>query len=73
MKFRFGDISNLNGERKDLIVKSKLPIEVKWLVIGGTLAICGIATIAWGSFKHGAECYESAEFKTLKSLGLIKN
>ena len=73
MKFKHGWLRNLDGEEKEVIVKSALPLRVRDLIIGGLMTISGIVYMLWSSFKKGSYEHEVAEYETMCELGIIKD
>lgn len=64
-------IEGVDGVRKNIVVTSKLPCKMSSLVLGVGLIVGGAVCLMISSFKTGALAYDSAEFDTLNSLGLI--
>lgn len=71
IKFKQGSISNLAGESKDIMVKAKLPNNVKDILIGLVLVGTGITYLTVTAFKNGSTHFEMAEYKTMVDLGVI--
>lgn len=71
MKFKQGWIENRDGDRKDVIVESTLPLRVRDLILGGLMTLGGIIYMLWASFKKGSYEHEVGEFKTLNELGAV--
>lgn len=69
--FKYGPIkSTKTGQVKDIDVNLTADF-VKDILIGGAIALAGIAYIAIKSFKNGADEYDKAELRTLKELDLV--
>jgi len=68
-------ISNLEGERRNIVVKSsflKHPSSLVALAIDITMIGIGIFGIANTAFKHGADSFEDAEYHALDELHLFR-
>lgn len=73
IKFKYGELSNMKGERKDIEVKALWPNNVKDALIGSSLIAAGVIYLTVTAFKHGAKAFESAEYRTMVDLGIIKD
>ena len=72
IKFNTGSwIGDRNGGKKPIIVTSKLPCKFINLVIGTGIILAGTGYLMLSAFKTGALGYETAEYKTLNSLGYL--
>ena len=71
IKFKQGDIQNMEGVTKDIIVKAKLPNNARDIVIGSVLVGLGITYLTVTAFKNGSKHFEMAEYKTMVDLGII--
>lgn len=70
MKTNYGGVSNYeNTIRKDIEVETVPVNSLKDALIGGGLALLGIAYIAITSFKNGSKAYGIAETNALRDVG----
>lgn len=65
--------SNETGESRDVAAEARFPLKVKDAVIGGGLAVGGIAYMLVKAFKFGAERFDKGETKAMLDLGIIKS
>ena len=72
IKFKQGDIQNMEGVSKDIIVKAAAPNTLKDMLIGGGVVLIGIAYLTTTAFRNGSKKFEEAEYKTIVDLGIIK-
>lgn len=73
IKFNYGPITNLEtGESKNIVVTASNSKNIRDFMIGGGIALIGIAYLVLSAFKNGANAYEEAEYKTLEELDLLK-
>lgn len=73
IKFKQGYIRNMNGETKNIEVKALLPNRAKDILVGSSLITAGVIYLTVTAFKHGSEAFESAEYRTMVDLGIIKD
>lgn len=73
IKFKQGHLTNLEGVKKDIIVKAVAPNKLKDIIIGGGLVLIGIGYLTTKAFKYGSERFEAAEFKVMEDLGIIED
>lgn len=71
IKFKQGELENMEGTIKDIVVKSATPNKFKDMLIGGVIVLVGIAYLTTTAFRYGSEKFEEAEFKTMVDLGII--
>ena len=71
IKFKQGELKNMEGTIKDIVVKSATPNKFKDMLIGGGIVLVGIAYLTITAFRYGSEKFEEAEFKTMVDLGII--
>ena len=71
IKFKQGELKNMEGTIKDIVVKSATPNKFKDMLIGGGIVLVGIAYLTTTAFRYGSEKFEEAEFKTMVNLGII--
>ena len=71
IKFKQGELKNMAGTTKDIVVKAATPNKFKDILIGGGLVLVGIAYLTTTAFRHGSEKFEEAEYKTMVDLGII--
>ena len=72
IKFKQGELKNMKGTIKDIVVKSATPNKFKDMLIGGGIVLVGIAYLTTTAFRYGSEKFEEAEYKTMVDLGIIK-
>lgn len=72
IKFKQGELKNMEGTIKDIVVKSATPNKFKDMLIGGGIVLVGIAYLTITAFRYGSEKFEEAEYKTMVNLGIIK-
>lgn len=71
IKFKQGELKNMKGTIKDIVVKSATPNKFKDMLIGGGIVLVGIAYLTITAFRYGSEKFEEAEYKTMVDLGII--
>lgn len=71
IKFKQGELKNMEGTIKDIVVKSATPNKFKDMIIGGGIVLVGIAYLTITAFRYGSEKFEEAEYKTMVKLGII--
>ena len=71
IKFKQGELKNIEGTIKDIVVKSATPNKFKDMLIGGGIVLVGIAYLTTTAFRYGSEKFEEAEYKTMVDLGII--
>ena len=71
IKFKQGYIANMEGVKKDIVVKAAAPNKLRDILIGGGLVVAGIAWLTTTAFRHGSQKFEEAEFQTLVDLDLV--
>ena len=71
IKFKQGELKNMEGTSKDIVVKSATPNKFKDMLIGGVIVLVGIAYLTTTAFRYGSEKFEEAEYKTMVDLGII--
>ena len=71
IKFKQGELKNMKGTIKDIVVKSATPNKFKDMLIGGGIVLVGIAYLTTTAFRYGSEKFEEAEYKTMVNLGII--
>lgn len=71
IKFKQGELKNMEGTIKDIVVKSTTPNKFKDMLIGGGIVLVGIAYLTITAFRYGSEKFEEAEYKTMVNLGII--
>ena len=71
IKFKQGELKNMEGTIKDIVVKSATPNKFKDMMIGGGIVLVGIAYLTITAFRYGSEKFEEAEYKTMVNLGII--
>lgn len=71
IKFKQGELKNMEGTIKDIVVKSATPNKFKDMLIGGVIVLVGIAYLTTTAFRYGSEKFEEAEYKTMVNLGII--
>ena len=71
IKFKQGELKNMKGTIKDIVVKSATPNKFKDMLIGGGIVLVGIAYLTTTAFRYGSEKFEEAEYKTMANLGII--
>lgn len=71
IKFKQGELENMEGTIKDIVVKSATPNKFKDMLIGGGIVLVGIAYLTITAFRYGSEKFEEAEYKTMVNLGII--
>lgn len=71
IKFKQGELENMEGTIKDIVVKSATPNKFKDMLIGGVIVLVGIAYLTTTAFRYGSEKFEEAEYKTMVNLGII--
>lgn len=71
IKFKQGELKNMEGTIKDIVVKSATPNKFKDILIGGGIILVGIAYLTITAFRYGSEKFEEAEYKTMVDLGII--
>lgn len=71
IKFKQGELKNMEGTIKDIVVKSATPNKFKDMIIGGGIVLVGIAYLTITAFRYGSEKFEEAEYKTMVNLGII--
>lgn len=71
IKFKQGELKNMEGTIKDIVVKSATPNKFKDMLIGGGIVLVGIAYLTATAFRYGSEKFEEAEYKTMVDLGII--
>ena len=72
IEFKQGELKNMEGTIKDIVVKSATPNKFKDMLIGGGIVLVGIAYLTITAFRYGSEKFEEAEYKTMVNLGIIK-
>lgn len=73
IKFKVGNIGNMNGDFKDIVVKTAIPNKIKDVVIGGGLVLLGVAHLTATAFKNGAKKGLEAETETMRDLGITED
>lgn len=71
IKFKQGELENMEGTIKDIVVKAAIPNKFKDMLIGGGIVLVGIAYLTATAFRYGSEKFEEAEYKTMVDLGII--
>ena len=71
IKFKQGELKNMEGTIKDIVVKSATPNKFKDMLIGGGIVLVGIAYLTTTAFRYGSEKFDEAEYKTMVDLGII--
>lgn len=71
IKFKQGELKNMEGTSKDIVVKSATPNKFKDMIVGGGIVLVGIAYLTITAFRYGSEKFEEAEYKTMVNLGII--
>ena len=71
IKFKQGELKNMEGTIKDIVVKSATPNKFKDIIVGGGIVLVGIAYLTITAFRYGSEKFEEAEYKTMVNLGII--
>ena len=71
IKFKQGELENMEGTIKDIVVKAATPNKFKDMLIGGGIVLVGIAYLTATAFRYGSEKFEEAEYKTMVNLGII--
>lgn len=71
IKFKQGELKNMAGTTKDIVVKAATPNKFKDMLIGGGIVLVGIAYLTTTAFRYGSEKFEEAEYKTMIDLGII--
>ena len=71
IEFKQGELKNMEGTIKDIVVKSATPNKFKDMLIGGGIVLVGIAYLTITAFRYGSEKFEEAEYKTMVNLGII--
>ena len=71
IKFKQGELKNMEGTIKDIVVKSTTPNKFKDMIVGGGIVLVGIAYLTITAFRYGSEKFEEAEYKTMVNLGII--
>ena len=71
IKFKQGELKNMEGTIKDIVVKSATPNKFKDMIVGGGIVLVGIAYLTITAFRYGSEKFEEAEYKTMVDLGII--
>ena len=71
IEFKQGELKNMEGTIKDIVVKSATPNKFKDMIIGGGIVLVGIAYLTITAFRYGSEKFEEAEYKTMVNLGII--
>ena len=71
IKFKQGELKNMKGTIKDIVVKSATPNKFKDMLIGVGIVLVGIAYLTTTAFRYGSEKFEEAEYKTMVDLGII--
>lgn len=73
IKSKFGSIKNIEtGMEKDIIINALSKESIKDICIGTGIVLVGITYLTLATFKNGARSFETAEYKTLEALGLLK-
>ena len=71
IEFKQGELKNMEGMIKDIVVKSATPNKFKDMIVGGGIVLVGIAYLTITAFRYGSEKFEEAEYKTMVNLGII--
>ena len=71
IEFKQGELKNMEGTIKDIVVKSATPNKFKDMIVGGGIVLVGIAYLTITAFTYGSEKFEEAEYKTMVNLGII--
>lgn len=71
IEFKQGELKNMEGTIKDIVVKSATPNKFKDMIVGGGIVLVGIAYLTITAFRYGSEKFEEAEYKTMVDLGII--
>ncbi len=71
IEFKQGELKNMEGTIKDIVVKSATPNKFKDMIVGGGIVLVGIAYLTITAFRYGSEKFEEAEYKTMVNLGII--
>ena len=71
IKFKQGELKNMEGTIKDIVVKSATPNKFKDMIVGSGIVLVGIAYLTITAFRYGSEKFEEAEYKTMVNLGII--
>ena len=71
IKFKQGELKNMEGTIKDIVVKSATPNKFKDMIVGGGIVLVGIAYLTITAFRYGSEKFEEAEYKAMVNLGII--
>ena len=71
IKFKQGELKNMAGTTKDIVVKAATPNKFKDMLIGGGIVLVGIAYLTTTAFRYGSYKFEEAEYKTMVDLGII--
>lgn len=71
IKFKQGELKNMEGTIKDIVVKSATPNKFKDMIVGGGIVLVGIVYLTITAFRYGSEKFEEAEYKTMVNLGII--
>lgn len=71
IEFKQGELKNMEGTIKDIVVKSATPNKFKDMIVGGCIVLVGIAYLTITAFRYGSEKFEEAEYKTMVNLGII--
>lgn len=72
IKFTQGQLRNMEGDAKDIVVKSAAPNTLKDMLVGGAILLVGIIYLTKNAFKNGAKKFEAAEYQTMVDLGIIE-
>lgn len=70
IKFKQGNLTTMEGKKKDIEVKSVWTNRAKDSVIGAALIAMGVIYLNVTAFKHGSEAFEKAECNTMLDLGI---
>lgn len=71
IEFKQGELINMEGTIKEIVVKSATPNKFKDMIVGGGIVLVGIAYLTITAFRYGSEKFEEAEYKTMVNLGII--
>lgn len=74
MKFNLGNVVSMDGKKSsDIIVKAKLPNQIKEILVGGGLIVGGIIYLTTTAFYNGSLVFDEAEMKALDNIGALKD
>ena len=75
MKFNLGNVVSMAGKKSSdiIVVKAKLPNQIKEILVGGGLIVGGIIYLTTTAFYNGSLAFDEAEMKALDNIGALKD